>query len=107
MNELLTITGLVKTILETDPKARNSDNYLYSKVLEHEALSKGIDLYRITVPVFYAKAHEWNFTGFETVRRTRQKVQRAFPELAGDESVRRNRATRREVFKAYSNMKGL
>ena len=35
MENLKTVSALVKNILEQDNKARNTDNHLYLKVLEH------------------------------------------------------------------------
>ena len=35
MNELKNVSALVKNILEDDERARNTDNYLYLKVLEN------------------------------------------------------------------------
>ena len=35
LENLKTVSALVKNILEHDTKARNTDNHLYLKVLEH------------------------------------------------------------------------
>lgn len=52
MSELRTVSALVKNILEQDEKARNTDNYLYFRVLEHYSKLRGIDIYSMTVPLF-------------------------------------------------------
>ena len=44
MNDLKTVSALVKQILEDDVDARNSDNVLYLEVLRYYASKKGIDL---------------------------------------------------------------
>lgn len=52
MNELKNVSALVKNILEDDERARNTDNYLYLKVLENISSQRGINIYAMTVPVF-------------------------------------------------------
>ena len=52
MENLKTVSALVKNILEQDKKARNTDNHLYLKVLEHYSGQHGIDIHAMTVPVF-------------------------------------------------------
>lgn len=42
MNDLKTVSALVKQILEDDVDARNSDNVLYLEVLRYYASKKGI-----------------------------------------------------------------
>ena len=42
MNDLIPTTKLVKVILEQDKRARNSDNYLYYKVIEYVAEARGL-----------------------------------------------------------------
>lgn len=102
MHELITTTRLVKSILEIDPHSRNSDCYLYLQVIEHEALVKGIDIDNMTVEHFLLNRNNYGFAAFETVRRTRQKVQQEFPHLAGDFEIRKGRAAREETFRAYA-----
>lgn len=102
MNELKTTTKLVKAILEQDKRARNSDSYLYLKVLETRACRNGIDLKGMTVP-FFLEAHEiLGFPGFETVRRTRQKIQATFPDLAPCKHVQEMRTLNEEAFRDYA-----
>lgn len=82
-NELKSITKIVKTILEQDELARNSDKYLYMKVIEKlnaDALDYALVLF-LTDPMFN------DLPCFESVRRARQKVQQHFPELAGSKRV--------------------
>ena len=52
MENLKTVSALVKNILEHDQKARNTDNHLYLMVLEHYSGLRGIDIHAMTVPVF-------------------------------------------------------
>jgi hypothetical protein len=52
LENLKTVSALVKNILEHDHKARNTDNHLYLMVLEHYSGLRGIDIHAMTVPVF-------------------------------------------------------
>ena len=45
MENLKTVSALVKNILEHDHKARNTDNHLYLMVLEHYSGLRGIDIH--------------------------------------------------------------
>lgn len=102
MNELKTTTKLVKTILEEDKQARNSDSFLYLKVIETIADQKGINLYGISIPIFLVSMKENGFPGFETVRRTRQKIQQHHPELAACEKVAGMRMVNETAFRQYA-----
>ena len=102
LNHLNTVSGLVKDILTEDTKARNTDNYLYLKVLEHYSGLKGMDVNVMTVPTLLEELDRCNLPGFETVRRSRQKVQAAYPELAPSENVSRNRRKTESVYRKLS-----
>lgn len=47
MENLKTVSALVKNILEHDHKARNTDNHLYLMVLEHYSGLRGMQLKRL------------------------------------------------------------
>ena len=100
--QLISITNLVKMILETNPQTRNSDSLLYLKVLEHVAIQKGLDLSAFSVPYFLINMKHYNFPCFESVRRTRQKIQNQYPELKGCEAVQAARAENEQIFRQYS-----
>ena len=102
MENLKTVSALVKNILEHDTKARNTDNHLYLKVLEHYSGLRGIDIHAMTVPVFLKELDRHYFPGFETVRRSRQKVQATYPDLAPTESVGRKRSKNEMVYKDFA-----
>lgn len=85
--QLISITNLVKTILETNPQTRNSDSLLYLKVLEHVAIQKDLDLSAFSVSYFLKHMKNYNFPCPETVRRARQKIQNQYPELKGCKAV--------------------
>lgn len=102
MNELKTTAALVKHILETNPQARNSDSFLYLKVIQYEAHLKGVNLWGMTVTHFLLNINNIGFTGFETVRRARQKIQAQYPELAANKSVSAARMENEKDFRAFA-----
>ena len=102
MTNLKTTTYLVKAILEEDKRARNSDSFLYLKVLEHVAEDKGINVNFVPVTAFFQYMSEWGFPPFESVRRTRQKVQQYHPELAASKKVAAMRKANEAEFRDYA-----
>lgn len=102
MHDLKNTTALVKTILEQDKQCRNSDSFLYLKVLSVAAKQKGIDLEKMTVPFFLTNLHGAGLPPFESVRRARQKIQAARPDLAACEAVEGYRAENEAQFRAYA-----
>lgn len=101
--ELKTTKALVKAILEQYPKARNSDSFLYLKVLGVLADKEGMDMGRIPVTTFLLNMSAWNFPPFESVRRARQKLQRQFPELSASKEVQECRDENEFVFNAFAS----
>lgn len=99
MNELKTTAKLVKHILEVDPQARNSDGRLYVKVLEHIG---GIELLTMPIAHVFENQKSLGIPGFETVRRSRQKIQAEFPELAACDKVAAMRCVNEDEFRAYA-----
>lgn len=61
MQDLKNIKALVKTILENDERARNSDSFLYFRVIEAIGNRKGIDMNRIPVTVYLLNMAVWGF----------------------------------------------
>lgn len=102
LNELKTVSKIVKAILEDSKRARENDSFLYYKVLEHIATQKGYTLGCMSVPLFFTKMKEYGFPAFETVRRTRQKIQHDFPELRATETVEQFRAENEQDFRKYA-----
>lgn len=95
-------TKIVKEILENDKRARNSDTYLYLQVLYKVGLIKGIDVNAMSVTDFLLKRNELGFPCFETVRRSRQKIQSEHPELAGSDAVEAQKVINERVFRDYA-----
>lgn len=102
MNDLKNTTALVKAILEQEKQCRNSDSFLYLKVLSVIGKRKGIDIESMSVPYFLLNLQGTAFPGFETVRRTRQKIQQHHPELAACEAVEGFRMDNEKEFRAFA-----
>lgn len=100
--DLKSVANLVKAILVTDPRARNSDSYLYLKVLEHISSHEGYGFKYMTVEYFLENMDYYGFPAFESVRRTRQKVQAAFPELGAERRVKRFRNSNEAEYRAFA-----
>ncbi len=96
--ELKNTTNLVKRILINEPETRNSDDLLYLKVCEY------INIVAVNMPFkdMLLKRKEWGIPPFESVRRSRQKVQEKYPELSGNANVEGHRKLNEEVFREYA-----
>ena len=101
-NELKTISGLVKDILTNYPQTRNSDSLLYLKVLQRIAGVNDIHLDNITIPTFLLGLSKSPFPCFESVRRSRQKLQEKNPELSASEEVQECRHENEKVYRKFS-----
>ena len=100
--ELKTTTALVKAILEDDKPSRNSDSVLYLKVLTKVCEKKEIDIVNLTVPSLLLLGKQLGLPGFETVRRSRQKIQAKNPKLAGSKEVQAYRGANEVVFREFA-----
>lgn len=105
MRDLKTVSALVKQILEKNVEARNSDNILYLEVLRYYSSKKSIDLYHLSVPDFLMKLEQKGFPAFETVRRSRQKVQATYPDLAATGAVGAFRTRNEKVYREFAGSK--
>ena len=96
--ELKTTQDIVKDILERDEQARNSDDYLYCMVC------RSIDDISVHLPFWKVLLNrkDFHYPAFESVRRSRQKMQQKFPELAGDSDVEAQRMLNEEVFNNFA-----
>lgn len=104
--ELKNTKTIVKAILEEDYRARNSDSHLYLKVIEHIAEEKGYDIWNFKVPYFLEYMTIYGFPAFETVRRTRQKLQAEFPELSANRKISACRADNEAAFRKFAKEGG-
>ena len=102
MHELKTITDIVKEVLKSHEKARNCDDYLYYLVCSLVGKQNGFDVDNMQLSHFLLYRREYNLPAFETVRRTRQKIQQHHPELCGCDVVEGYRTVNEEKFRSYA-----
>ena len=102
MQDLKTTKALVTVILEQDEAARNSDSHLYFRVINTIAAKHNIDLGNIAVIDFLLNLKKSPFPPFESVRRSRQKIQRACPWLAASPEVEEFRAENEHEFREFA-----
>ena len=100
--DLKTVTGVVKRILENDEQSRNSDSFLYFMVLEYYGNRMGIDIHSMSVPHFLLNMSQLGVPPFESVRRSRQKIQASYPWLASNEKVAEFRKANEQTYRAYA-----
>ena len=96
--ELKSATALVKDIMLKDKKSRNSDAYLYCKVIER--LNKGSSKLPFYVVMKHTK--DMGLPCYDTVTRIRRKVQETNPELQSDEFIAKCRAENEKDFEDYA-----
>ena len=98
MNNLQNTKALVKTILEENEMTRNSDSLLYMEVLKR----LDIKLLDMTMYDFLNHMRALNAPPFESVRRTRQKVQAECPWLAACPKVGEFRAENEQIYREFA-----
>ena len=98
MNDLKNISQIVKEILIENPHARDNDDILYFKVCERVNPDDSF----ISFQLFMYKRKDLGFPPFESVRRTRQKIQAENPDLRGSSPARAARAAKEKEYKDYA-----
>ena len=98
MSRLNTTKALVKSILEKNQQARNSDSYLYLKVIEHYDKEYNTEVGEMSLIDFLSGMCDIPIPPFESVRRSRQKVQEEFPHLAACDVVQVYRAENEQEY---------
>ncbi len=99
---IIKTNNLVHEILKTDKEARCSDNILYLRVLERIGNDNGINVHAMSVTALFGNMNRLPFPAFETVRRTRQKLQETHPELRADGQVEAYRAVLEDEYRDYA-----
>ena len=102
LNELRRVSKMVEDILVQDKMTRNSDYYLFSLVLEEFERIYKIPVLNTDVKDFLTNPLYAYFPCFETVRRTRQKVQTRRPDLASDRQIEKAKKESEKAFILYS-----
>lgn len=89
---------LVKSVLESKPATRNSDDVLYIEVC------KTINPLYVDLPFWkiLQSRKSYGFPPYESVRRARQKLQSDYPELAANENVEAQRAINEDKYRAFA-----
>ena len=102
MDNIRNTAALVKEALNVNPRTRNSDSYLYYVICKAKLEARGVAISSLSFKDGLLKRKEYDIPAFETVRRTRQKIQAENPELAGNEETEVKRALREEAFRDYA-----
>ena len=103
MNNLKTIESRVRAILTNHKEARDDDMILYTLYCNRYGQVKVGELPFEMVMNNYKVFH---IPCFESVRRSRQKIQAATPELGCSPEVRRARRKQESKFRAFSKDNG-
>lgn len=98
MRNLKTIEGRVKAILEKDEEARNDDMALYLKVCNSCLKGAGA----MPFAEVMAQYHFLGLPSFESVSRTRRKLQAENAELMGSLRVQKLRAAQEKLYRNYA-----
>ena len=96
--ELDSANSIVKGILMKDVKARNSDAYLYMKVIEK--LNKGSS--KMPFYELMKNVKEMGLPCYDTVTRIRRRMQEKYPELKGSEKVTELRKENEKAYRDYA-----
>ena len=98
MRNLKTIEGKVRAVLQKDEEARNDDMLLYLKVCNGCLKDTG------AMPFAEVMA-QYKYLGlpsFESVGRTRRKLQAEHPELLGSVRIQKLRAKQEQNYRRYA-----
>ena len=98
MRNLKTIEKKVRAVLEKNEDARNDDMVLYLALCNLYLKNAG------TMPLaeIMTRHKELGLPSFESVSRTRRKLQARYPELAGSRPVQKMRATGEKAYRRYA-----
>lgn len=107
MKRIYQTTDIVKAILQQDERARNSDSFLYFRVLGVLGQKYGIDIENMSITTFLLNMKEFGFPPFESVRRARQKLQAEHPDLSACSSVSVQRKANEEIIREYARQVGV
>ena len=97
--ELSAAPAIVKDILQRCPAARDCDPLLYVKVVE--VLNPSV--LGMNFEDVMLNLEDLGLLKFETVRRTRQKLQAEYPNLKPCKEVQEFRSENEEVFRRFAN----
>lgn len=98
MKNIKRTSDLVKTILKEEPKARDSFSHLYYMI----CLKNNPKVLGMTFAQVLMNMKDLKLPPFESVRRSRQKLQAAYPELAGSDEVEAQKAVNEAIVRDYA-----
>ena len=98
MRNLKTIENKVKTILKKKEDARNDDMVLYLALCNLCLKDAGA----IPLAEIMTQHRSLGLPSFESVSRTRRKLQAKHPELAGSRPVQKLRTTGEKAYRKYA-----
>ena len=101
-DNLYSVSQIVREVLKQDERARNNDSFLYLRVIGIVGEIKGVDVYHMPVAQFLLNIKEMGMPQFESVRRTRQKIQHDDLELAAYKTVGEHRQAKEREFREYA-----
>lgn len=96
-NKLEITKKLITHLLEDYPQTRNSDNLLYLMVID----SIGTGNSNKTIREILLNLEELGLPCFETVRRTRAKIQAEREDLKADDAVQDFRTAKEEEYREF------
>lgn len=88
---------LVKKILTDNKKTRGNDDLLYLEVIN------SMNMASHTFDYIFRYRSELGIPPFETVRRSRQKIQAEYPELKPSKAVQDKRDEAEEIMREWAN----
>ena len=97
-NKLYEVKALVKEVLEENEKARNSDNILYAEICYR--LNQSVA--KLPFGQVIVNIDNYGLPPFESVRRTRQKLQAERPDLRPCDEVELFRAENETAYKEFA-----
>ena len=98
MRNLKTIEGKVRAVLQKDEEARNDDMLLYLKVCNGCLKDTGAMPFAEVI----AQYKYLGLPSFESVGRTRRKLQAEHPELLGSIRIQKLRAKQEQNYRRYA-----
>lgn len=103
MNNPNTIENIVLELLKENEEVRSDDMKLYLLVCEKvNPLPCHREIGTLTFASVMLHYKELNLPHFESVRRSRAKLQSMYDELAGDPSCRKSRKQIEKVYRQYA-----
>lgn len=87
---------LIKRLLETNEGTRNSDKLLYAEVLRTIGAVKKVEWFGEREAILLDTLTSGSTPSYETIRRTRQKIQETIPELQATSSQVRVRRKQKQ-----------